>query len=124
MSNRSDNPNEPAPRRFSIARIRALVAAVDRRAGRADPSSGVTLSQVEELLTGASALRLSLAADQQRTARQLEQLHARGVDEDALPEVERASARAEMLEGELARLDELIGQLQAVHTGMTGAGRA
>lgn len=112
----------PVPRPLSIARARALVSGIERRAARIDASAAPPIEDLEELITAAAGVRLSLEAERTRARRHAEDLRAQD-REEALAEVERLREREALFADEAARLKGVIGQLNEVRAHLRDTAR-
>ncbi len=102
-------------RAFSIARARAIVAGLERRAQRTFPAAAMTLAELEDILTEASSVRLTLEAQRLRTKRRrFAAFHDAATDPEAQAAADRLAQHERLLEGEIERLRHLIDDLHAL----------
>jgi hypothetical protein len=111
----SDQASGGSDHGISLARMRAVVAALERRAGTlAGGPDHTEAADLDALLTDAAGWRLRLEAEQLRTKRR-----ADAAQRDAPPdpaahdEAEDLARRQELLDAELERLHAVISQLRA-----------
>jgi uncharacterized protein YPO0396 len=100
---------------FSIARARATVAGIERRAQQMFPAAAMTLAQLEDILTEASSVRLTLEAERLRAKRRrFAALHDAPTDREAQAAEDRLAQHERLLEDEIDRLRHLIDDLHAL----------